>query len=186
MSELVAKLREAVATTKPIYLDIVYRVDETTVAKVFNFDYYAETEFRIGRRLFNEGLQVPEFYDMAEIEPVRAPINCLKEWVVFMQHIKGNHIPQISWWSNRKSRREAVRQYKEQVKNVLDLGIHPQDAEWHQNSLFNEEEQKLYLIDFAFWDENPDYSKLDAWREAISWPSITLEVSVNKYKVFWG
>jgi RIO-like serine/threonine protein kinase len=185
MSGLVDKLKDAVAT-KPIYLDIIYRINENTAAKVYALEEYAIQEYRIGKKLFNAGVQVPEFFDMEEIDPVRKNPVCPKEWVIFMQYIKGKHIPKIGWFFNRNERREAVRQYKEQIKSVLELGIEPFDAEWHLNSLFNEEERKLYLIDFAMWNENPHYTKICDWYEAINGPSITLAVSVNRTKLFWG
>lgn len=147
---------------------VIYDLDDKVVLKLFNGNFYrgkkkgnsqtaAEFEYGIGRDLFDHQMQVPEFYSLYQY---RGPLSYVlslwlgflfsKEepcWGIFMQRINGDDV----FLSDKAQ--EAQRQLDEQLKLAQEAGYVPRDIFLNHNTLFDPEQNKLYLIDFTRWEK---------------------------------
>ena len=155
---------------KPIYL-----INETTVAKKHEDEFDAANEFRWGRFLLGQGINVPEMFELLGPEQlipevdqeIARQVESRKLWFLLMERIKGKDFFDMSG----EDRTEALRQFRVQLERILERGILPRDCGYGRNYLFNREQQKLYFLDFAYWREAEDKSELTEYRKLVGNPS---------------
>ncbi len=136
----------------------IYVVDETVVLKLHfgrNIPLFkpardsdrisAEKEFTIGQELFQQGIQVPQYFGL--FEPKQSPLNY---WGILMERIYGIRYKCLPG----KLKKEAKRQYDTQSKLISKLGYWPGDSCYDLNTLFDTDKNKLYLFDFVRWEKN--------------------------------
>jgi RIO-like serine/threonine protein kinase len=155
MDNLETKLKAAVV--RNAYLDlkrIIFFLDTGIIAKAYLEEKIASHAYDLGCWLFEQGVQVPEVYKLSKSDniTVHAFTTCKEEQgernhFLFMQFVKGMDLRQIT----KEQRKEALKQYQEQIERILDLGIIPHDADWVENVKFDCNENKLYLLDFDHW-----------------------------------
>ncbi len=150
---------------------LVYAVDENLVLKLHlgdsNYYYHgssrksAEYEFNIGSDLYQQGVQVPQYFGLFEpIEPSfwkafmkrislcnSSPLNF---WGVFMERIYGVRPNKLS----NLLRREAERQYQQQQELLEELSYRTLDSSPYMNTLFDVQKNKLFLHDLVRWERN--------------------------------
>lgn len=113
-------------------------------------------EYSMGNYLFERGIQVPKMHGVISPESLckscdvsRIGLVRMDDWFLVMQKINGKELEFVSG----ADRDEAIKQLKEEIAKVLKLGICPYDSLNDKNSIFDEKERKLYLIDFEQWIE---------------------------------
>lgn len=137
---------------------VVYAVDEKVVLKVHTGDVAsnsstrfhlhsdkksAEYEFNLGRELHQKGVQVPEYLGL--FRPLDIPT--LQYWGIFMERIYGIRFEQLS----DRLQREARLQYQRQVDAIRCFGYKPKDNSLDHNTLFDQQQEKLFLFDLVRW-----------------------------------
>ena len=118
-NKLLIELIEAVKENRLLIpdKDRIYLVNDTTVGKEYQKEKHAYNEYTIGNLLFNEGVSVPEMYQLVPPEPP------LHKWYVLMQKIKGIDPCALKGDEFLK----AIQQYEAELSRVLELGIYPGD-----------------------------------------------------------
>jgi RIO-like serine/threonine protein kinase len=128
----------------------IYEVGDSALIKIFNdtdsrglskrtSKDAAIFEYKIGTFLYRNSLHVPEFYDLVTIDEER--------YGIVMEKVNGKKYLDV--FCNH--REEMVKQFYQEIKLAYNLGIIPQDKNYHDNALFNSENMQIYLIDFARW-----------------------------------
>ena len=154
------KLERAIRKRRTYNRGYIYRLDNQTLAKErgtvgepHSIPEYLIREYLLGKRLYEEGVQVPEFKGLimaktSSVEPQK--IYVLMEW------IKGKQLNTLSGPTLER----AIEQHKQQVKRVIDLGVVPGDLARGSNSIFNQREGKLYILDLDGWLQKTTAEKL--------------------------
>jgi hypothetical protein len=180
-------LREAFITKRIYHGDRIFVVDQFTLAKHGsedrNMDYLVQ-EYDIGKRLFNAGINVPKFHNLTWLSPELGEpdyrlvhgkngatltlvpdfdIHYDGNWFLMMQKIHGDEFTFLKG----NTRKVAKKLLKQELNNVLDLGICPnKDALYCGNSIYNHDENKIYLIDFEGWRDGAKW-EIDCFREIL-------------------
>lgn len=165
VTDLVEQLRESIRKRENLFgYSQIYLVGENALAKS-DPQYFVKNEYKFGKFLQENGVSVPEMYQLVEPDPPISipfdPDSAIKKWFVIMEKVRGQHLNDLP----RKVREEAVRQYREELRKVLELGICPEDSNWLGNSIFSDED-KLYLLDFEYW-HNGTKPELDQFYKKI-------------------
>ena len=132
------------------------------IAKRYSSRDDAEYVFDIGSYAYQHKIQVPEVIALHNLD-ISSRVSRLlrlkpiKDWFLFMQRIEGKHINSLEGMDYS----EALNQLKKQIEKLFDLRIHPIDATFNGNSIFNPKERKLYLIDFDAWEKVPKGEEVD-------------------------
>lgn len=137
-------------------------VSPELVAKKHKNNLRAAKEFNLGVELYQNGISVPEMYGILTLDDY-CSVACS---YILMQKISGTEICFLIG----EERKKAVRQFKDEIKKVLELGIVPKDADWYANSIFNSEADKVYLIDFELWESATSplvLADLNYWRNIL-------------------
>lgn len=135
----------------------IYAVDENVVLKLHfqgkrplfkvtkNSDRTsAEKEFTIGRDMYLQGIQVPQYFGL--FEPKKSPLNY---WGILMERIHGVEYKSLS----RTLKKEAKSQFNIQSRLIRKLGYWSEDSGHDVNTLFDTDNMKLYLFDFVHWEK---------------------------------
>jgi len=144
---LEAQIREAVLEGRYYQDSRVYDIDEKLIAKALFSQNGAESEFEIGKFLYHNGVQVPQFYDCIYLSEFDDKERKLSHYIV-MDKIIGKKGSELK--GNIKDL--AVGQLLVEVEKIIDLGTEPRDCDNPENVIFNFEENKMYLIDFEFYE----------------------------------
>jgi len=146
---LVKELRKSIRKNRTYKKCCIYLVGEGALAKR-NSEELSKNEYKWGTYLYENQIQVPEMYTLVSPDSLVSKVlhlgNEIKEWFVIMKLLKGQGILDTLG----TTRKEAIRQYKQELEKVLELGICPIDSDFEGNAIFGEDE-KLYLIDFERW-----------------------------------
>ena len=131
----------------------VYAITRDVVLKIHNRCYYhgssqksAEYEFELGKELFRQGVQVPQYFGL--FSPVQFLYPKLDFFGIFMRRIHGVKYFSLSF----SLREEAVKQYNEQKKLIEQLGYMVKDSYINLNTLFDIKNNKLFLYDLVRWE----------------------------------
>lgn len=166
---LVKKLRKSIRKKRPYKAPLIYLVGESALAKGNN-EINSENEYKWGMYLYENQVRVPKMYMLVNPDSLVSRVlhlgNKIKDWYIIMERLKGQDIGDTFG----TTREEAVRQYRQELEKVLDLGICPIDSSWGGNAIFGEDE-KLYLIDFESW-RNGSETELNKFYERIKNPEI--------------
>lgn len=148
---------------------LVYAVDENTALKLHlgrldkdgNIVYYrdssrksAEYEFNIGSDLYQQGVQVPQYFGLFEPNKPSSWKRILDAsspsffWGVFMERIHGVQYQNLS----ADLQKEAKDQHQQQIELLKKLGYSTTDSLPDHNTLFDREKNKLYLYDVVRWE----------------------------------
>ena len=145
----------------------IYLVGENLIAKR-RHQRVVEYECDMGNYLSENGVRVPKMHgvisskllqklvDLSKVsEPDLHTISC--DWFLVMQRINGEDLKRGLDTIPKEDIGEVIRQFKEQITKVLELGINPYDSLGNEgfemrNAIFDEKERKLYLIDFEYWE----------------------------------
>ncbi len=133
---LISELEESIQARRTFRKDKILLISENALAKRNNKES-AKHEYEMGKYLFEQGVQVPEMYDLRFV---------LGDWYIIMQKIEGVSFPLIP----KNLRDKAINQYRAELEKILELEIYPEDAAG-LNVLFHTPEEKVYLIDFELW-----------------------------------
>lgn len=144
-------LREAVREQRTISRAHIYTLNDHIIGKMTESGKHARIEFKYGRRLFNEGISVPEVYGLVPPDNdnssyVDGDNDVLAGWYILMQRINGEDMIDLEGIELE----EAKRQYTIEMRKVLDLGIYPADGVSGFNAMFDKDWGILYLIDFEY------------------------------------
>ena len=144
------------------------------------------SEYKMGNRLYTSLISVPKFHNLTWLKPEQENeydqklINMTESekiihkvllyaakvskdrdifyngnWFLIMDKLHGDEIT----FMTPDQRKVATRLLKKELYKVLDLGICPhKDALYCGNSIYNPDENRIYLIDFEGWC---DGSKVD-------------------------
>jgi hypothetical protein len=115
----------------------------------------ARWEYFVGKSLYTEGLNVPQYFGLATVsfsdaslpEFLTAASPEEDTWYLFMQHIHGVKCRELK----DEERENAQKQHREQIKKAHNLGFETVDDYMDNNALFDRSQQKLYLIGFVEW-----------------------------------
>ena len=151
------QLKQAIREDRKWFFYPIYKVNDDVVAKMFAKKKLADNEYNMNIFLQENKINVPEvydylFYDKPVMKALRAD-KAVPAWFILMQKIKGREI----WEFEGELHKEAGEKYRAELKKIVDLGIYPEDAHWHGNSIFNLEERKVYFIDFEYWRKAKPY-----------------------------
>jgi RIO-like serine/threonine protein kinase len=153
----------------------IYLIKEDLIAKRIcgpEKEERARNEYNMGNFLFERGINVPQMYWLVNPQLLQEccivpekNLHVCNSWFLIMQKINGRELGEISG----ENRSEAVKQLKEQIAKVLELKIYPSDSiDNRSNSIFDEKERKLYLIDFEYWTrEKPNTDELERLKRLI-------------------
>jgi hypothetical protein len=142
----------------------IYLLESDLIAKgryLSNFTNL-KNEYDLGIFLFEKRVKVPKMYCLIKIPSLKYS-DYEKDFLI-MQRIEGKVAGSLSG----EKKEEAIKQLKEGIEKVLELGIIPYDSFFCENSIFNEKEGKLYLIDFEKWKwkkETSDYEIRNFYEE---------------------
>jgi len=150
----------------------IYLVNNKVIGKWFASKRYAKNEYKIGRFLLENGVHVPEMYQMVPPDyrfslfkkAVNDSEGVIDNWFILMQRLQGRHIRNLF---KGKKKEVAVRQFKTEILKVLDLGILPIDCANSENSLFDIYQGALYLLDFEMWKKRGKKSDIEKIRREI-------------------
>jgi len=159
--ELTQQLREAVKNRNYYSQRDIYFVNESTLGKKFKDKDNARHEFEIGKFAFDNGVQVPEPYELISPDLILRRLfdnYALKSWFILIERIKGVQINQIN---DEEIRKEALRQLETEIAKLFDLRIYPYGCVYPDKSLFDTTKKKLYLIDFEDWRKSPKDQPFD-------------------------
>lgn len=160
--DLKTKLGEAYLAGKHLDHYSIYDLGQEVVGKkCYNLEK-AVNEYVIGKFLKEQEVAVPEMVELVQYTE-RIMSGEVTLWFIFMERIHGKKITDL----RDSQRREAERQYRQELEKVLDLGICPVDSDWGGNSLFCEERDTLYLIDFEHWYKTKNREELNPFYERI-------------------
>src|SRR3989338_9430889 len=129
----------------------MYSVNERLVAKQIDSYGLCLYEFEVGTFLWSRGITVPRMDYFFLVPPENKFYG--SSWVIIMEKVDGRP---IGYHLQDEELCEALEQYREQIRQVLNLGIAPRDISF-RNTLFDRSHRKLYLLDFESW-ENLDCS----------------------------
>lgn len=146
---LVFKLLMAVIESRAIGdHDNIYIVDDGIIGKRCRNEDRAHNEYNIGKYLFDNGIQVPKVYQLITPDSFHQfDNNAPEDWFILMQRIKGETINGLAG----AEKKEAIHQRNLEVEKVSALDIHHPDSAHDDNSIFDTNLRKLYLIDFEHW-----------------------------------
>lgn len=133
--------------------DNVFSVSSKTAIKLHDIESKAKREYEIWKELWKNQVRVPEFYELIHLDKMKVKKRKI-EWIISMEKINGKKIIEL----DDAEKDEAVWQFKKEITKVIDIKILPRACFYTGNSLFDQEKQKLYLIDFEEWqksDETP-------------------------------
>lgn len=99
-------------------------------------------EFEIQSRLFENGVSVPQPYEILTAVLSDRTVRAIK-----MKFISGKRASKVDWAKAREE--ELVRRFYEELNKARNLGFNPQDTDL-ANAIYSTD-NKLYLIDFEFW-----------------------------------
>ena len=120
----------------------IYLLSDGKIAKE-NLEHRAQNEFVMGNYLFEKGISVPKMYSLVSPFPnEKYPV-----YYTIMQKIDGEIVRDVQG----EEKKEAIKQFREQITKVLEMNISPYDSFFGKNAIFNFKERKLYLIDFESW-----------------------------------
>lgn len=177
--KLIRGLRKSIKANRTYQKWCIYLVGQDAIAKG-KTENISKNEFKWGTYLRKNEVQVPEMYTIVNpdslVSRILYPRGKIERWFVIMERLRG----QVIGETYGATREEAVKQYRQELEKVLDLGICPNDSSWSGNSIFGEDE-KLYLIDFESWKKGSE-RELNRFYETISAQKLNLE-DIIKYDI---
>ena len=126
----------------------VYRISDRHVAKI---DYHEfslgtlEKELEISRELFNGGISVPRPEGIFSVK-ISKYFSLINGFV--MEYIRGKEGDKV----RNKYMDHVTGLINIEIEKVIKLGFCPLDFGLH-NSIYVPKEDRVYLIDFAFWKQ---------------------------------
>ena len=121
-----------------------------------------EFHFEIGRLLFQNNIQVPQFYDLIDLSGLS--VNLSKD---FYYIVMDKLIGKGGWELEGHIKKQVGRQLLVEAEKIIDLGINPQDCDNSENAIFNFEENKMYLFDFHIYEFIKGTENLQKLREEV-------------------
>lgn len=160
--DLKKELEEAYLARRNLNHYSIYDLGQEVVGKKCHDEEKARNEYSFGKFLKEKEVRVPEIFELVQYTEkiIKGEVTL---WFIVMERIKGKNITDL----RDSQRREAERQYRQELEKVLDLGICPEDSDFGGNSLFCEERDRLYLIDFEFWHKTKNREELSPFYERI-------------------
>lgn len=148
---LMNKLEEAIEEGRTYKRNWIYKIEDGIIAKG-NPKQKAQNEYNIGLELFENGIHVPEFYEILEVESglnydlydIRKPYG---NHYIIMEELDGPEIRDL----DVEDRKKAISSFTREIIEVLNLGIRPNDWGTDRNFIYDRGEEKTYLIDFESW-----------------------------------
>ncbi len=151
IERLAEALGESINNGRTFIQENIFLVEDNLIAKRGR-EKDIKNEYNIGVESFNSNVHVPKMYGI--ISPKVMQGFCKKMinpfgWYVIRQKIEGERRGDLSG----ADREEADKQFEEEIKKIIALGIAPYYSPVGGNSIFNLQERRLYLIDFEFWSK---------------------------------
>ena len=141
----------------------IFRICPDTVAKfyrseatstLFDFNQHkAYHEYSIANLLYNNEISVPQPLDYKKIavpqsnSPFSQTNRGLHVPAFCMEHIDGERIDKLPITTYRK----AMELRSHEMDKVRDLGVLPHDCAHPGNTLWSQDQERVYLIDFTTW-----------------------------------
>jgi len=160
--DLKERLEDAVLARRNLNHYSIYDLGAGVVGKRCHDEDKARNEYHYGTFLKEQGVAVPKMHEIVQYTE-RILKGEVITWFIIMERIEGGNISSL----RNAQRREAERQYRRELEKVLDLGICPVDSDYGGNSLFCEESDKLYLIDFECWHNPKNREELNQFYRRI-------------------
>lgn len=133
----------------------IYLLRDHLVAKKYNNKAEAISDYETGRFLFNKGISIPKMRNLIEpnqmlpvIREMELKEKNFQNYFLIMNRIDGEMLGYL----RGEERKKAEELFATEVKKVLALDIIPYDCFYGENSLYSQEEKKVFLIDFSFWE----------------------------------
>ncbi len=142
----------------------IYILSDELIAKSVDSYRSASNEYSFGRFAYEQGVSVPKIHGYIPPDNVLNMIGPIESWFIIMDYIKGENLADLSG----KERKDAIRQYRRELRNVVNLGIFPGDSGFLGNAIYSNN-RKLYLVDFELWKYGSD-EELRRVYDAISTP----------------
>lgn len=155
------ELRRAVEEGRSYKRPWIHPIGEDLLAKGKDT---AQKEFEWGVRLHEEGVNVPQFYNLigkdSFLSRLINPSAPLKNDYIVMERVEKWDLLDVP----EGYREEAVQKYHDEILKVIDMEICPRDSCLGNNAIYNPEEDEIALIDFERWYESDDPEELDKYR----------------------
>jgi len=144
---LEAQIKEAVLEERYYNGTFLYDIHDKILAKPISDIDGAQNEFEIGKFLYQNKIQVPQFHDLIYLSDFDDEEGKRPHYIVIEKIIgkKGLYL-------NGDIKELAVKQLLVEVDKIIDLPIEPGDCTNPGNAIFNFEENKMYLVDFGMYE----------------------------------
>lgn len=177
------ELRRAVEEGRSYKKPWIHPIGEDILAKGKDT---AKKEFEWGIRLNEEGVNVPQFYNLigkdSFLSRLINPSAPLKNDYIVMERVEKRDLLYVP----EEYRKEAAQKYRDEILKVIDMGICPRDSCLGNNAIYDPEEDEITLIDFERWYESDDQEELGKYRGLVDWTVNTLmqnpDILINAYE----
>lgn len=142
--ELTNKLRNAIKNNKMKYNSRIFDLGDNIIAKKSRLGL-TKNEYKINLFLYQNGVSVPEPLELIKPDNLfkRFFTNGIKDYFIIRKEINGE---ELSYFESRIIHEK----YSKELDKSRSLGLTPVDY-GPNNAIFNNKEQKIYLIDFEAW-----------------------------------
>ncbi len=126
-----------------------------------------QTEFDIGRKLYDNGISCPQMYGVVFVEGdcfTEKGLEQLKFPYLVMSRLSGVHPNNLL---SNSIQLMVAEKFIEQLQRAVDLGITPLDYMFPGNIIYNPDTEDVSLLDFGRWVNRPGAwlpdSKIHVW-----------------------
>ena len=121
-----------------------YVINDDLVAKCIDSHEHFSNEYAFGKFAYENGISVPKIHCADRFRPILS--DYIISWFIVMDYIKGEDLTNL----DGEDKKDAIRQYRRELRKVANLGIFPGDSGFGVNAIYSTD-GRLYLIDFELW-----------------------------------